>query len=55
MRLHIGALTLRLEPDAVSELLSTLGEAVSQHTGCDSEQTQALLGTALNSGGRGQA
>ena len=29
--LHVGALTLRLAPNVLSELLSTLGEAVAMH------------------------
>ena len=31
MQLHLGALTVRLAPSAVSELLSTLGTAVAAH------------------------
>jgi hypothetical protein len=32
MYVHLAALTLRLSPDALSALLSTLGEAVAAHT-----------------------
>jgi hypothetical protein len=32
LQLHIGALTLRLAPCALSELLSTLGQAVAAHS-----------------------
>jgi hypothetical protein len=31
-RLHIGAMTLRFAPAAVSELLSLLGHAVAEHS-----------------------
>ncbi|MCB9629492.1 MAG: hypothetical protein H6725_19160 [Sandaracinaceae bacterium] len=31
MYLHLGALTLRLAPSVLSELLATLGEAVAMH------------------------
>jgi len=33
MHLHIGALTLRMAPCAVSELLATLGQAVAAQAG----------------------
>jgi hypothetical protein len=32
-QLHIGALTLRFAPAAVSELLGLLGQAVAEHSG----------------------
>ena len=31
LHLHLGALTLRLAPSVLSELLATLGEAVAMH------------------------
>lgn len=31
-QLHIGAITLRFAPQAVSELLSLLGQAVAEHS-----------------------
>jgi hypothetical protein len=46
-QLHIGALTLRLAPCAVSELLGLLGQAVAEHSarrfGTASEPSLALL------------
>lgn len=32
MQVHIGALTLRLAPCALSELVSTLGQAIAAHS-----------------------
>jgi hypothetical protein len=42
-QVHIGALTLRFAPAAVSELLGLLGQAVAEHSAqCLAEAEQAL-------------
>jgi hypothetical protein len=44
-QLHIGAMTLRFAPAAVSELLGLLGQAVAEHSGrrlADAERALAM-------------
>jgi hypothetical protein len=55
LHLHIGAITLRLAPCAISELLATLGEAVARQT---AERICTDLGEPvpfLSKNGRGDA
>ena len=45
MQLHLGALTLRMSPGAVSELVGTLGQAVEQYAReqrCEAETLDVL-------------
>jgi hypothetical protein len=48
LHLHLGPLTLRLAPCALSELLGTLGQAVAEHAarrvGLPGAPPQALFG-----------
>ncbi len=48
LQVHIGALTLRMDPCALSELVSTLGQAVAAHSGrrfcVNGSQSHAALG-----------
>lgn len=53
MQLNIGALTLRLTPGALSELLATLGSAVAEHAA--QLARDALPGSSGLGLGRGSA
>lgn len=55
MQLHVGALTLRLTPEAVSELGTLLSEALVAHASmkADTPQTSGVLGVGVVE--RGQA
>jgi len=55
MQLHIGALTLRMAPCAISELLATLGEAVAQHTAARARSDADGVVVPFVSSGRGEA
>lgn len=55
MHLHIGALTLRMAPSAVSELLATLGQAVARHAATGASPDAVAAAVAFGSNGRGEA
>lgn len=56
MQLHLGALTLRMEPRAVSELAATLHHAVAKHAaGHDAADAARAIAVAFGSNGRGEA
>jgi len=55
MQLHIGALTMRLAPCAVSELLATLGEAVAEHTAREYGEGRAQAAIPFLANRRGDA
>jgi hypothetical protein len=42
LQLHIGAITLRLAPCALSELLATLSEAAAAHAGRRAEPAREI-------------
>ncbi|MCG8554672.1 MAG: hypothetical protein MJD61_05190 [Proteobacteria bacterium] len=43
IQLHVGAITLRLEPRALSELLATLGQAVAEHDRTSASEQPAAV------------
>ena len=55
MQLHIGAFTLRLAPRAVSELLSTLGQAVAKQSARRVSEQVAAAAPSFSGTGRGEA
>ncbi len=57
MHLQLGVLTLRLCPQALSELLATLGQAVAAHAGHRTRNELDLAGPSLSPivTGRGHA
>jgi hypothetical protein len=55
MQLHIGALTLRITPGALSELLSTLGQAVAAHSARRFSEEGPLSALTLLRQERGEA
>jgi hypothetical protein len=55
MQLHFGALTLRMTPCAVTELVKTLGHALERHAGGGVCAPMASTLDATRRGSRGQA
>ena len=55
MQLHIGALTLRMAPCAVSDLLSTLGRAVTVYAAQEAADNEAGHEVTVLTSERGQA
>ncbi len=55
MQLHVGALTLRLAPCALSELLATLGEAVTELAAREAREANACAAVPIVSSKRGEA
>ena len=53
MQLHIGALSVRMSPEALSQLLGTLGRAVAVHAAGRLEHPALAVGTTPRE--RGQA
>jgi hypothetical protein len=52
---NIGAVTLRMDASAMSSLVSTLGEAVAEHTARKHRQRLVAYAQASRAGGRGEA
>ncbi|MCG8416325.1 MAG: hypothetical protein MJE77_00115 [Proteobacteria bacterium] len=55
MQLHIGALTLRMAPCAVSDLLSTLGRAVTVYAAQEAADNESGHEVTVLTSERGQA
>lgn len=55
MHVHIGSMTLRLDPDGVGELLATLGQAAAAHTAWVQRERAVSLALAAQGGRRGEA
>lgn len=55
MQLHIGSLTLRLAPSAMSELLATLGDAITENMLQKLRNKEQNPSVSLLIGKRGQA
>jgi hypothetical protein len=55
MQVHVGPLTLRMAPCAVSELLATLSRAVAEHEARHASVDSATGAIAFGTNGRGEA
>lgn len=55
MQLHLGAITLRMDPAAVSELLATLGRAVAVQAAHSAQERDEQLSIVFFPTERGDA
>ena len=52
LRVHLGALTLRFSPEALQQVMHTLGSALIANAGLDAAQPSPLTPAALGAPGR---